>query len=162
MATRWRWPPEKLGGALGRVGCELEAFEDRGGSGAGGGGGFPVNLDQGKDDVVEGGEVGEEVVSLEDDADAGAVGAKGGFGRGNGFAVHFDRARVGSGQAGYQAKEGRLAAAGGTDESEHVVEFVATAEMIDHDLVAEGLRDIVELKCHSESDVPASGLPVRW
>ena len=60
------------------------------------GGGEAVNFFEGEDDVLEGGEVREEVVGLEDGADAGAVFAEGRSGRGDGCPSMETRAGSGS------------------------------------------------------------------
>lgn len=86
----------ELGGSFIGVRGEVEAAEPMVGGGAGVGGWEGVDSEEGEFDVLSGGEVGEEVVGLEDEADVGAVEAEGEVvAEGDGGAVEFDGAGVG-------------------------------------------------------------------
>ncbi len=107
-----------------------------------------MDLFQGESDILKGGEVGEEIVGLEDDADFLAMGAEAAFVGGNGFSVDEDLAGVGLIKAREQAEQGGFAATRWADEREGVLELDIEVEGVEHGLRAERFGDSSEGDFH--------------
>ena len=78
-----------------------------------------MHLLQREEEILQRGEVGEEVVGLEDDAELAAVGAEGGFaGEVDGLSIEGDGARIRLHEAGDDAEERGFPPAARADEGE--------------------------------------------
>ena len=149
----------EFGGPLVRVFRETKPAEEGVGLFGGGVRGETVNEFEGERDVPAGGEMGEEVVALEDEARAGTMEAERfrvvasatdrAFGReGERLAVEEDAAGSGALKTGKEAKQRGLPAAGGTDEHEGMDIGEAQVHVIEDDVVGEGLRQGLECEIH--------------
>ncbi len=152
------------------VGVEAESGEVIEGDAAGFGAGHAVDVFQREGDVVRGGEVGEEVVGLEDEAGVAAVFAEGGFvAEGQGDSVEFDRAGVGGFEAAEDAEQGGFSAAGRADEDEGADIGEVEADVLEHGPSAEVFGQVADAEVHgggvrsrSGSGVRGCGPRARW
>jgi hypothetical protein len=110
---------------------------------------MPVHVKKGQGDVVEGGEVREEVVRLEHEPDAAAVVSE--FllvSEGDGNVVEFDGSVAGGVEAGEQAEQGGFAAAGRADEHEGADVRKLEIDAVEHGEGAEDLGKLAQVENH--------------
>ena len=128
MATRCCWPPESFAGWTSAFAERPTRAEQLRGRGPRPASAEPFDVDGRLDDVAEGGEVGEEVEALEDDADLGALAGDLGLAVldeaavllavADERAVDVDVPGVEAFEVVDAAQEGALAGAAGTDDDD--------------------------------------------
>jgi hypothetical protein len=97
------------------------------------------NLHRALDDVLEGGEVGEEVEALEDHADAAPLARDFGIRQ---LVEEVALAPVADELARHPAQEGALARAGGADDAEHLALRHPEVDALEHLVAAEALAHV--------------------
>ena len=107
-----------------------------------------MNLLEREADVLKGGEVGEKIVGLEDDAELLAMGAEAGFIGRNEVPIDSDFTGVRQVEPGEEAQESGFSAARGADEREGVIEFDFEVEGSKDALPAVGFGDPAEGDSH--------------
>ena len=110
--------------------------------------GLAVRLLQGQGDVLEGGEVGEQIESLEDRAHAAPVAEQRLLLENEGYTVQFDAAAVGILQTGHNAQQGGFAAAGGTNEDKGAQFRQVQFNAFKHAAAGEFLGEVAENQLH--------------
>ena len=138
----------ELGGLFVGVGFELEALEGFHGARECLGAREAVDFFEGEHDVIERGEMGEEVVGLEDGADLAAVFAEGFLVARERGAIDGDGAGVWAFKAGEDAEEGGFPAAAGADEDEGVDRREIEGDVVEDAMGAEAFGNAGEFESH--------------
>ena len=131
----------------------------------GGNAGPSLGATQPEADVLGDGQVGEEGVVLEDHPDLAALGRHPGAVAGDGHARDLDGAGLGLLEAGDQAQQRRLAAAGRAEQGDELAALDAELRVVDGPDGAEALRNAVATD-HPARHVRATlhdlRVPLRW
>ena len=141
-------PAGELGGAFVGVLGELEALERLSDPFPRCRGGEAMDMNQRQGEVVEGGEVGEEVVGLEDGADFPPVGEEPRFIARHRHAGEAHAPLFCEIEPGEDPQERRLAAAGGADEDQRPDVARGEIEPIEDGRCPERLRESLDDKLH--------------
>ena len=121
-----------------------------------------VDLFERERDVLECGEVGEEVEGLEHDAEGSSVGEEGGFVCGKGMTVEVEGSAVWALEARDDAQERGFSAAGGADEDQAADGADLGVDAVEDVRAAEVFGERVETKFQSGCGVRVAESRARW
>ena len=137
---------------------EPEAVEHLAGAGFRQGGLHSVHHAEGQGHVLQRGEVGEQVVALEDEAVGATLGERSGFVVGQFLGIHEHAAGVGHEQASEHAKESRFAPAGRAEEGDNAgLALRFERDAVQGAMGAEGFHHVAGFKFHRRTSFRVAG-----